>query len=133
MELEIFTLADFAQDNNTKLTVVGTFDSIYARQFPVQHPNCYVACRLRFGNKELGSHEFRLRLIDAAGKEVIQPITGNIQVGASANGQVSSLNIIINFNQLQFEKEGRYSFELYIDGEWRSGLPLFLHTMPQQG
>ena len=31
MEIEIFTLADFAQDNNSKLTIVGTFDSINAK------------------------------------------------------------------------------------------------------
>jgi len=34
MEIEIFTLCDFAQDNSSKLTVVGTFDSIQSRQFP---------------------------------------------------------------------------------------------------
>jgi hypothetical protein len=32
----------------------------------------------------------------------------------------------VNFEKLKFEKAGRYSFELYIDGEWVSGLPLFL-------
>jgi hypothetical protein len=132
MEIEIFTLADFAQDNNTKLTVVGTFDSIYAKAFPVQHPSCAIACRLRFSTKELGEHDFKIRLTDSKGKEVIQPITGNISVGAAPNGHVSTLNIIINFNQLKFDNEGRYSFELFIDDEWRSGLPLFLHTMPAQ-
>ncbi len=127
MEIEIFTLADFAQDNNSKLTVVGTFDSIQARQFPVQHPSCSIGCRLRFGLKETGPHDFKLRLIDDAGKETIQPIEGNINIGEPPNGQFSTINIVINFNQLQFEKEGRYSFELYLDGDWKSGLPLFLN------
>ncbi len=132
MEIEIFTLADFAQDNNSKMTVVGTFDSIHARQFPVQHPACTVACRLRFSAKEVGAHEFKLRLTDANGKETIQPISGNINVGAPPNGQVSTINIIVNFNQLQFEKPGRYSLELFIDDDWKSGLPLFLNQAPQQ-
>lgn len=130
MELEIFTLADFAQDNNTKLTVVGTFDSIYAPAFPATHPSCYVASRMRFGASEVGEHEFKLTLTDSDGKEIIQPITGNINVGPAPNGQASTINIIINFAQLQFSKEGRYSFQLYIDGEWRSGLGLNLHPMP---
>ena len=129
MELEIFTLADFAQDNNSKMTVVGTFDSIHAKQFPVQHPACSIACRVRFATKESGSHDFKLRLTDTDGKEIIQPITGNINVGAPANGQVSTINIIINFVQLKFEKPGRFSFELFIDDEWKSGLPLFLNQM----
>ena len=130
MELEIFTLADFAQDNNSKMTVVGTFDSIHAKQFPVQHPACSVACRVRFAAKESGAHDFKLRLTDSEGKEIIQPITGNITVGAPANGQVATINIIINFAQLKFDKAGRYSFELYMDDEWKSGLPLFLNQMP---
>lgn len=130
MEVEIFTLCDFAQDNQSKLTIVGTFDSINTRQFPTSHPSCSIACRLRFGASEAGQHDFRLRLINAEGKEVIQPIEGNIEVGAPPEGRVATINIVINFNQLQFEKAGRYSFELYINGEWRSGLPLFLNTVP---
>jgi hypothetical protein len=127
MEIEIFTLADFAQDNNSKLTVVGTFDSIHARQFPVQHPACTVACRLRFASKEAGSHDFKLRLIDATGKETIKPVEGNINISSTENGQPVTINIVVNFNQLQFEKPGRYSFELYLDNDWKSGLPLFLN------
>lgn len=129
MEIEIFTLADFAQDNNSKLTIVGTFDSMQSKQFPVQHPACAIACRLRFAAKESGAHDFKLRLIDANGKEVIKPIEGNINIGEPPNGQFNSVNFVINFNQLKFDAPGRYSFELYIDDDWKSGLPLFLHQI----
>ncbi len=129
MEIEIFTLADFAQDTNSKLTIVGTFDSINAKQFPVQHPTCTIACRLRFGIKEIGPHDFKLRLVDTSGKEIIQPIEGNITIGAPPNGQFASVNIVVNFNQLKFDTASRYSFELYIDGDWKSGLPLFLNLV----
>ncbi|HMW66124.1 MAG TPA: hypothetical protein PKC82_04270, partial [Chitinophagaceae bacterium] len=98
-------------------------------EFPTQHPACSIACRLRFAAKEAGAYEFKLRLIDATGKETIEPITGNINIGAPPNGQLSTINIVINFGQLRFEKPGRYSFELYIDGEWKSGLPLFLNEI----
>jgi hypothetical protein len=127
MELEIFTLCDFAQDNHSKLTIVGTFDSIHSKQFPCVHPSCSVATRLRFSAKEAGDHGFKLRLIDTEGKELIKPIEGTINIPVPANGQLASINIVMQFAQLKFEKPGRYSFELYIDGEWRSGLPLFLH------
>ncbi|GAB2815504.1 DUF6941 family protein [Ferruginibacter profundus] len=129
MEIEIFTLCDFAQDNNSKLTIVGTFDSINARQFPVQHPACAVACRLRFAAKEAGDHDFKLRMTDPAGKETIQPIQGNINIPPPANGQVVAINLVVNFNQLQFATAGRYAFELHIDGEWKSGLSLFLNQV----
>src|SRR5678815_2114453 len=80
MEIEIFTLCDFAQDNNSKLTVVGTFDSIHSKQFPFVQAGFSVACRLRFSEKETGEHHMRLRFIDVDGKEVIEPIQGTMNI-----------------------------------------------------
>jgi hypothetical protein len=51
MEIEIFTLCDFAQDNSGKLTVVGTFDGIHSKQFPFVQANFSVACRLCVSQK----------------------------------------------------------------------------------
>jgi hypothetical protein len=126
METEIFTLCDFAQDAGGKLTIVGTFDQIGSATFPVIHPACSLACRLRFSEKESGVHDFKLKLVDASGKNVIKPIEGNINVAIPPKVQYSAINIVGNLNQLKFEKEGRYSFELYVDGDWVTGLPLNL-------
>ena len=129
MEIEIFTLCDFAQDTNGKLTIVGTFDSIHSKQFPCTHPACTVAARLRFAEKEAGPHDMRLRFIDADGNELMKPVEGQINIAKPRNGQFSTVNLVFNFNQLKFEKTGRYSFELYIDDDWKSGLPLFLNNI----
>jgi hypothetical protein len=127
METEIFTLCDFAQDTNGKMTIVGTFDRINnIKSFPYTHPACAVASRLRFSEKEMGEHKFRLRLVSKAGKEITF-IEGDINIGNSGNAEYATINIPVNFNQLKFETEGRYSFELYIDGKWVSGLPLTLY------
>ena len=129
MEIEIFTLCDFAQDNNSKLTVVGTFDSIHSKQFPFTQQSFSVACRLRFSEKETGGHDMRLRFTDGNGDELIKPIEGQVNIAKPKNGQYSAVNLVFNFNQLKFEKAGRYSFELYIDDEWTSGLPLFVNQV----
>jgi hypothetical protein len=129
MEIEIFTLCDFAQDNNSKLTVVGTFDSIHSKQFPFVQTNFSVACRLRFSEKETGEHEMRLRFIDNSGAELMKPIEGKMNIAEPKNGQYSAVNLVFNFNQVKFDKAGRYSFELYIDDEWESGLPLFINQI----
>lgn len=130
MEIEIFTLSDFAQDNGGRLTIVGTFDQIASKTFPATHPSCSLSCRLRFAAKEAGEHFFRLKLIDSAGNDLVTPIEGNINVNIPAQQQYAGLNIVVNLNQLKFEKPGRYSFELYINNDWKTGLPLTLH---QQG
>ncbi|HEU4860964.1 MAG TPA: hypothetical protein VFT15_14055, partial [Chitinophagaceae bacterium] len=80
MEIEIFTLCDFAQDNNSKLTVVGTFDSIHSKQFPFVQQSFSVACRLRFSEKETGGHAMRLRFTDSNGDELIKPIEGQMSI-----------------------------------------------------
>ena len=129
MEIEIFTLCDFAQDNNSKLTVVGTFDAIHSKQFPFAQQSFSVACRLRFSEKEVGEHDMRLRFIDGAGKEFIKPVEGKMTIPQPKNGQYSAINLVFNFNQVKFDKAGRYSFELYIDDEWESGLPLFINQI----
>jgi hypothetical protein len=129
METEIFTLCDFAQDNHGKLTVVGTFDIINTKQLPVVQQSFSVACRLRFSEKETGSHDMRLRLIDENGKEMLKTIEGQMNIPSSQNGQYTAVNLVFNLNQVKFEKPGRYSFELYIDGEWTSGLPLFINQV----
>ena len=126
METEIFTLCDFAQDTNGKLTIVGTFDRINnVKSFPYTHPACSVACRLRFSSKEGGDHKFGLRLINKAGKEIAS-IDGDMNIGNTANAEYTTINIPINYGQLKFDAAGRYSFELYIDGRWVSGLTLTL-------
>ena len=75
MEIEIFTLADFAQDSHSKLTIVGTFDSIFSKQFPFFIPPVPWQPGFGFRKRETGDHAFRPGgLIDADGKEIIQPI-----------------------------------------------------------
>ena len=125
MEVEIFTVCDFAQDNNGKLTIVGTFDRITATAFPCVHAQLSVALRLRFANSEAGVHTLKVRLTDNANINVIEPLQGEINVNPSTLGY-SAVNLVINFQGAKFEKEGRYSFELHVDDEWRSGLPFYL-------
>jgi hypothetical protein len=126
MEIEIFTLCDFAQDNGGKLIIVGTFDSMQAKTFPVRHPACSIACRLRFSKKEYGPHTITVRVIDAGNNELVQPLEAEIMVEQPALAEHSTINLVINYNNIEFKNAGRYSFELSLDGEWKSGLPLHL-------
>lgn len=125
MEVEIFTVCDFAQDNNGKLTIVGTFDRISATTFPCVHSQLSVALRLRFANSEAGAYTLKVRLTNSQNVNVIEPLQGELNVSPASLGY-SAVNLVINFQGAKFEKEGRYSFELHINDQWQSGLPLFL-------
>lgn len=128
MEVEIFTLCEFAHTyEGNKLTIVGTFDGISAQQFPVQHPTCSLAVKLRFAESEAGQHTLLIKMVNDKGTAVFPELQGNIDVGRpQVAGQHAAVAMAIHLNQIPFERAGRYSFELHIDGEWRAGLPLLV-------
>jgi hypothetical protein len=125
MEIEIFTLADYAADQgNSKLTVVGTFDTLFAQQLPTAHPHCSIAIRIRIANSEAGKHAFEIKSLGPNGKEFTPPIKGDLTVMQNPNADYTTLNLVMGMNNLKFEKAGKYHFEFHFDREFRSGLTL---------
>ena len=124
MEIEIFTLADHAADyGNGKLVIAGTFDTISGLNFPLVHPTCSLALRIRVSNSEAGNHSFEIKSV---GMPNVQPIKGNLSVKKNINADHSTINLVANLNNLKFDKPGRYSFEFHFNNEFRSGLHLFV-------
>ncbi|GAA4338211.1 DUF6941 family protein [Flaviaesturariibacter amylovorans] len=125
MEIEIFTICDHAQDTGGKLFIIGTFDMLNAPSFPMVYPAFTIAGRMRFSRKETGEHSFRIRALDPQGKELIQSIEGQINIGEPpAFADYTSTNFVINLQQVKLEHPGTYTFELYLDDEWKTGLKL---------
>ena len=58
MNIQVAVLCDAATDDNGKLNLLGSFDTIYAPQLPAVHPQCAVALRVTFqpGEGITGSH-----------------------------------------------------------------------------
>jgi hypothetical protein len=80
MTADIFTLCDYAQESDGKLTVVGAFDTIYARRFPAVHPSMCLALRLRFYIHEEGKHAMRITFTGPDGEEPVKAIDGEAAV-----------------------------------------------------
>ena len=129
MEIEIFSLCDFAQDNQGKFTVVGTFDTIFSHNTPIIHRSCFVALKFRVANSEAGQHHFEIRGL-TPDKEVFNSVKGAGESKPNPNADYASTNLPIPLHNLKFDKFGKYAFELYFDGEFRSGLSLYLVQMP---
>lgn len=124
MECELFTLSDYAENYNGKLTIVGTFDSIGATTLPHVHPNLAISLKMRFSEKEFGNHPVQIRLIDTSGKEYTK-INGQLTVARPNPGMTySSANLVMRFNNLTFPDIGRYTFELDVDGNWQAAAPI---------
>ncbi|MDB5255470.1 MAG: hypothetical protein JWM14_165 [Chitinophagaceae bacterium] len=120
MEIEIFTLCDYAADNGGKLTVVGTFDNITTPSLPVVQ-QLGIAIRLRFAAKQAGNHKIELKITDPA-KVSIANMNGNINVPSPAEPMTyTSINMALNLG-LEIKTKGVYKIELHLDDEFQSGL-----------
>lgn len=125
MEVEIFTMSDYAQDNNGKLTIVGTFDTINVGSFPTTSPPCALAMRIRVGNSETGNHDLRIRCVDENNVEIPKLcLTGDFNVLPNQNSSYSGINIVLGLMPMKLERSGVLNFELYIDNEWARTIPL---------
>lgn len=126
METEIFTLCDYATEGQPgKLTIVGTFDTIHCQNVPVVHPNCSIALRLRIANKEAGLHDIEIKFQSPEGKEITK-IQCQLNVVPSDFANYSTTNLVLNFGNLELKDLGKYTFELWINGEFQSGLSMNL-------
>jgi hypothetical protein len=125
MKTEIFTFCDFAQENGGKLTIVGTFDTIIARNFPCVHPQLSVVIRLRFDIWEFANHSFRIETHDLDGEMSMEAISGNIEVKGVGNSTAVS-HLVFTISNLRFKSSGVVNFVLYIDKKELTSIPLYI-------
>lgn len=120
MEIEIFTLCDYAADNGGKLTVVGTFDNITTQSLPVIQ-QLGIAIRLRFSARQTGPHTMALKITDPA-KASIANINGSLNVPEPVEPlPYTSINMALNLG-LEIKTKGIYKIEFHLNDEFQSGL-----------
>jgi hypothetical protein len=131
MQIEIFTLCDAATSNSGKLNILGSFDTIWVRQFPAVYPHCAVAVKIRFQALEKGDHAVAVRFIDEDGKNILPPVNGSFSVNMPPDQRSASADIVLNIQSLNLAKPGEYALDLAVDGHSTLSLPLFVRTAPQ--
>ena len=133
MEVEVFVLCDAATDNMGKLNILGTFDTIGAREIPVIHPQCAVATRIRYDRIERGEHRLKLTVADADGQLIVRPLETVMRVAFPDHQPSHPYNMILNLQRMKFEKFGEFTIDLAVDGRQESSLPLFVTEQQVQG
>ena len=133
MDIQIAVLCDAATDNNGKLNILGTFDTIYTSQLPATHPQCSIAVRMTFNKVEDGTHTVKLNFVDEDGKSVMPPIEIPVEVAVPDETILLSRNFIVNIQKLKFDKEGLYSIDIAVDGRQEGSIPLLVKIPARQG
>jgi hypothetical protein len=124
MELLSALLCDSAADYGAKLCILGAFDTIMARGFPVVHPHCSLAVRILFSDTDEGKHRLSIKLIDSDGKNLLPPIEPELLVRLPENMFFVSQNLVLNLQGLRFEKPGQYSIDIGYDNRIVARVPL---------
>jgi hypothetical protein len=129
MDIDIFTLCDFAQDVQGKITIVGTFDTIWAHEFPAIQPTCSIVARIRYSIKEAGQHSFKISILSDSGKEIPPPLSGKLDLKIPSDQEWGTANIVIGIGLLKLPSYGRYSVNLLLDDKQIKSLHFYVKKM----
>ncbi len=126
MDTDIFTLCDFAQDVQGKITIVGTFDTISSRKFPATQPVCSIVARIRYSNDEAGQHSFKISFLSDSGEEFAPPFSGKLDLKTPSEREGGAGNIVVGIGMLKLPSCGRYSVNLSLDNKPIKSLNLYV-------
>jgi hypothetical protein len=126
MDIEVFTICDFAQVNQSKMTIVGTFNSLSSDKFPVI-ASFYIAVRIRFEKGNEGEYILSFT-INNRGKE-IESSKFTVPADIShIDGDSHIYQLAVSINNMKFNEPGEYTVDLYIDDSYKS-IPLYIKAI----
>ncbi|MCX7805297.1 MAG: hypothetical protein N3A38_08920 [Planctomycetota bacterium] len=110
-ELLVMALCDMAlQEAGTgKFSLIGTFNRLWAGQFPCVHPFMTVFASLTEGR---GEQPIELRMLSDGDMNVLIRIEGRIRF----SGPMDVVEVKYDLHNVRFPREGAYSFELWVGG-----------------
>jgi hypothetical protein len=124
MEVDLALTADAANvSQEGKLNILGVFDTIWTREFPFSHAAMVFVLRVRADFTEQGAHHLEVRLIDADGGQLFRA-EGPFQVPGGAPGRRVKPHVILGLGGVTFHKPGDYSFEIIVDNQPLTSVPL---------
>src|SRR5256886_4259195 len=130
MRLDLAVVADYAiVDQAGKRSVLGIFQHVWVQQFPAMHPRLQLVLRLKGRRTEIGEHQVQIRLLDEQDVEILGG-NGNVTFAEPPAGVTDIEAGAILVFDVPFPHAGPYRFEITIDGEKKTAVPLTVSQMP---
>lgn len=135
MRVKYMLLAEHAEAINNKHYVMGGgLFSIAAPEFPLVHPHISVVAAIEVHYEDTSEqHQLSIDIVDADERTVLpQPFSTKFETGrppGMRHGDTQVALIVVNFQNVQFVAEGRYSVKLEIDGTEMTREPLALQRV----
>ena len=130
MNIQVAVLCDAATDDNGKLNLLGSFDTIYARELPAIHPQCSVALRVTFTSGDEGKRLLKVTLVDADGQAIMPSLDIPVDIALPDDMHFVTRNFILNIQQLKFDEPGLYAVDIALDDQAQASIPLLVKHVP---
>ena len=130
MNIQVAVLCDAATDDNGKLNLLGSFDTIYAREMPAIHPQCAVALRITFTAGDEGKRLLKVNFVDADGQSIMPSLDIPVEITLPDEMHFCTRNFILNIQQLKFDEPGLYSVDVSLDDRSQASIPLLVKHVP---
>jgi hypothetical protein len=98
------------EDGSHKYSLIGTFNSIFARSFPCVHPSLSVYLALTDGR---GQVPCTLRMVELESGKELFALKGTVDF----RDPTGVAEIPFQIHQVQFPKPGEYALEFHAEGE----------------
>lgn len=115
MRTEIVTLCEYASENQGRLTIVDTFDTVRAAKLPWRE-YFFAVAKIVFDKQDRWPSKIGLIIVRAGQQD--EPIFETYSQDNDSVSHVSAnnkLNIVAGFKGLIFDSEGDYSFIVKFD------------------
>jgi hypothetical protein len=129
LRVEMFTLCDGATEQDGRISLVGTYDSIYAADFPFALPQVTAVLRVRFWPQDGCLHAFRLVLTSPDGKSLGVLLDAMANLQPFNDDRSIACNLITRLQNVQIEGPGEHTFDFYIDDRLQGRLPVSICRM----
>lgn len=116
------------------MTIVGTFDTVFARVAPIVYPMCALAVIMRFEKIEEGQKSIRVSFIDSDGRSIMPTLNTQITVNCGQTESHATVHFALVIQQISLPNFGEYSIDLAVDGRQEASTPLYVRQIqPPQG
>ena len=131
MRIDFAVVCDYALiDQYGKLSVLGIFHHIWVSQFPTVHPRLHLVLRLKGARTEIGDHKVKIKLTDSEDREIITG-DGEVSFAEPPAGVLEVESGAVLVFDVPFEQAGKYQFEIEVDDDIRTLVPITVSMGPR--
>ncbi len=128
MNVEIFTVCEYAYTLGSTINVLNTFDTLTNDKLPMVK-SFAIALRLRYEPEDEGDKIITYRIFDPNGEKIIGDIKASTHIESHKN-RSRCINLVVNAENMVFEKKGKYRVCIETEGvEFEA--PIYIDLLQQ--